>query len=217
MEQVIVVPVTEQVIVVPVKEQVIEVPVTEQMVLGPRNGTNDFMVPVMERKIWKGKLHAKIEFWHYAVELPLLSADYGSSEGWIGANVNPILPPESSTFSLLPTLGYYEFIPLKEISDSGLLLLELKPVGYRYRIGDVVKVTGFHNANPKFQFVCRSNLLLNVHLDKYTEKDLLVSAQAVANLLAAEKLEVLDFTSHAGISIIPGHYGIFWEKKSGSK
>jgi jasmonic acid-amino synthetase len=26
---------------------------------------------------------------HYARHLPLMSADYGSSEGWIGANVNP--------------------------------------------------------------------------------------------------------------------------------
>ncbi|KAL8089720.1 hypothetical protein AgCh_039272 [Apium graveolens] len=43
--------VTKQVIVVPVTEQVIEVPVTEQIVLGPYNGRNGFIVPVMERKM----------------------------------------------------------------------------------------------------------------------------------------------------------------------
>ena len=48
---------------------------------------------------------------HYAGELPLLSADYGSFEGWIGANVNPKLPHEKVTFAVLPNIGYFEFIP----------------------------------------------------------------------------------------------------------
>ncbi|KAK1364255.1 jasmonic acid-amido synthetase JAR1-like [Heracleum sosnowskyi] len=164
---------------------------------------------------------------HYAAELPLLSADYGSSEGWIGANVNPNLPPESATFAVLPNIGYFEFIPLKD----DFLSSEAKPVGmtevnvgeeyeiivtnfagmYRYRLGDVVKVMGFHNATPELQFVCRRNLLLNINIDKNTEKDLQQSVQAAAKLLAAEKLEVVDFTSHVDLSSEPGHYVIFWE------
>lgn len=63
---------------------------------------------------------------HYAGELPLLSADYGSSEGWIGANVNPKLPPESATFAVLPNIGYFEFIPLKDDVKGGE---EAQPVG----------------------------------------------------------------------------------------
>lgn len=58
---------------------------------------------------------------HYAGNLPLVSADYGSSEGWIGANVSPWLPPESATFAVLPDIGYFEFIPLSgkpEICDD---------------------------------------------------------------------------------------------------
>lgn len=51
---------------------------------------------------------------HYAGGLPLMSADYGSSEGWIGANIDPEEPPESATFTVLPSFGYFEFIPLKE-------------------------------------------------------------------------------------------------------
>lgn len=72
---------------------------------------------------------------HYAREVPLLSADYGSSEGWIGANVNPKLPPESVTYTVLPNIGYFEFIPLQK-SLSGLeqeisqaVPLDSKPVG----------------------------------------------------------------------------------------
>ncbi|XP_031127272.1 jasmonoyl--L-amino acid synthetase JAR4 [Ipomoea triloba] len=166
---------------------------------------------------------------HYAGDLPLLSADYGSSEGWIAANVNPKLPPESVTFAVLPNIGYFEFIPLKDNVDG--LELEPSPVGltevkvgeeyeiivtsfaglYRYRLGDVVKVKGFHNSTPELQFICRRNLLLSINIDKNTEKDLQLSVEAASKILADSKLEVLDFTSHVNTSTDPGNYVIFWE------
>ncbi|KAH0726554.1 hypothetical protein KY290_004075 [Solanum tuberosum] len=164
---------------------------------------------------------------HYAGELPLLSADYGSSEGWIGANVNPKLPPELVTYAVLPNIGYFEFIPLRVNLDG----LEPAPVGlaevkldeeyeivvtnfaglYRYRLGDVVKIKGFHNATPELQFICRSNLLLSINIDKNTEKDLQLAVEAATRLLVDEKLEVVDFTSHVNIATDPGHYVVFWE------
>ncbi|KZV21883.1 hypothetical protein F511_05573 [Dorcoceras hygrometricum] len=164
---------------------------------------------------------------HYAGNLPLISADYGSSEGWIGVNVNPKLPPELTTFAVLPNIGYFEFIPLNEDFNS----VEPNPVGltevkigeeyevivtnfaglYRYRLGDVVKVKGFHNSTPELQFVCRKNLLLTINIDKNTEKDLQLSVEAAARLLSAEKQEVIDFTSLVDTSTDPGHYVIFWE------
>lgn len=49
---------------------------------------------------------------HYAGELPLVSADYGSTESWIGVNVDPSLPPEKVTFAVIPSFSYFEFIPL---------------------------------------------------------------------------------------------------------
>ncbi|MCD7458858.1 Jasmonoyl--L-amino acid synthetase jar4 [Datura stramonium] len=179
---------------------------------------------------------------HYAGELPLLSADYGSSEGWIGANVNPQLPPELVTYAVLPNIGYFEFIPLEENLDG----LEAMPVGltevklgeeyeivvtnfaglYRYRLGDMVKIKGFHNSTPELQFICRRNLLLSINIDKNTEKDLQLAVEAAAQLLLNEKLEVVDFSSqlllneklevvdfssHVNASADPGHYVIFWE------
>ncbi|MFS7932239.1 putative GH3 family protein [Helianthus anomalus] len=170
---------------------------------------------------------------HYAGGIPLLSADYGSSEGWIGANVNPTRPPEMATFAVLPNIGYFEFIPLREIGspESALVRVEPRPVGltdvevgeeyevvvtsfaglYRYRLGDVVKVVGFHNSTPELQFVCRRNLMPTINIDKNTEKDLQLSVEAAAKLLTAEKLEVVDFTSQVDLSSEPGHYVIFWE------
>jgi len=166
---------------------------------------------------------------HYAgEEVPLLSADYGSSEGWVGVNVNPGQPPESTTFAVLPNIGYFEFIPLNQGSSFSD---ESKPVGltevklgeeyeviltsfaglYRYRLGDVVKVKGFHNCTPQLQFIRRRNLLLTINIDKNTEKDLQLSVETAAKVLAEEKLEVVDFTSGIDLSSDPGHYVIFWE------
>ncbi|KAL6575658.1 Jasmonoyl--L-amino acid synthetase jar6 [Orobanche hederae] len=167
---------------------------------------------------------------HYAGGLPLLSADYGSSEGWIGANVNPKLPPEFVTYAVLPNIGYFEFIPLRGVENHEPVV-EPEPVGltevklneeyeiivtnyaglYRYRLGDVVKVKGFHNSTPELQFVCRKNLLLTVNIDKNTEKDLQIAVEAAAKLLAERKLEVIDFTSRVDSSTEPGHYVVFWE------
>ncbi|KAL6982009.1 Jasmonoyl--L-amino acid synthetase jar4 [Sarracenia purpurea var. burkii] len=166
---------------------------------------------------------------HYAGDLPLLSADYGSSEGWIGANVKPKLPPEFATFAVLPNIGYFEFIPRtnNNVEEQD----HIEPVGltevkvgeeyeiivtnfaglFRYRLGDVVKVMGFHNSTPELKFICRSNLLLNINIDKTTENDLQLAVEAAAKLLAGEKLEIIDFTSYVDLSTDPGHYVIFWE------
>ncbi|RRT51376.1 hypothetical protein B296_00043381 [Ensete ventricosum] len=179
---------------------------------------------------------------HYAGSLPLMSADYGSSEGWIGANVNPSLPPELATFAVLPNLGYYEFIPLEKPEGpetengtaSTIHYVEAEPEGltevevgkqyevvvtnftglYRYRLGDIVRIAGFRNSTPELQFVCRRSLMLSINIDKNTEKDLQLAVEAAAKLLAEEKLEVVDFTSHVDTSTETGHYVVFWELSS---
>ncbi|KAG0455889.1 hypothetical protein HPP92_023677 [Vanilla planifolia] len=174
---------------------------------------------------------------HYAGSLPLMSADYGSSEGWIGANIDPDVPPESVSFTVLPNIGFFEFIPVKERAEGeekcGSLIQcrEQEPIGltevklgeeyeivittfaglYRYRLGDILKVSGFHNSTPKLQFVRRKNLILTINIDKNTEKDLQLAVEEANKLLAAEKLEVMDFTSHVDVTSEPGHYVVFLE------
>lgn len=69
---------------------------------------------------------------HYAGGLPLVSADYGSTESWIGVNVDPSLPPEDVTFAVIPTFSYFEFMPLyrqnKDFSAAIDDFVEDKPV-----------------------------------------------------------------------------------------
>uniref|UniRef100_A0A0A9D444 GH3-12 n=1 Tax=Arundo donax TaxID=35708 RepID=A0A0A9D444_ARUDO len=177
---------------------------------------------------------------HYAGHLPLMSADYGASEGWIGSNINPTMPPEEVTYAVLPHIAYFEFIPLEkpkweEMENiSSFHYIESEPVGlteveigkiyevvitnfaglYRYRLGDIVKIAGFHNSTPELQFICRRSLVLSINIDKNTEKDLQLAVEEAGKLLAAEKLQVVDFTSLVDRSSDPGHYVIFWELSS---
>ncbi|KAK9285517.1 hypothetical protein L1049_024711 [Liquidambar formosana] len=175
---------------------------------------------------------------HYAGDLPLVSADYGSTESWIGVNVDPSSPPEKVTFAVIPTFSYFEFIPLYRqkqncssaiddyIEDEPVPLSQVK-VGqeyeivlttftglYRYRLGDVVEVAGFHKGTPKLNFVCRRKLILTVNIDKNTEKDLQLVVERGSQLLTNKaRAELVDFTSHADVLNQPGHYIIYWEIK----
>ncbi|GLT29759.1 hypothetical protein SLA2020_046040 [Shorea laevis] len=172
---------------------------------------------------------------HYAGQVTLVSADYGSTESWIGVNLDPSFPPENVTFAVIPTFSYFEFIPVHRrkqdwsssnddfIEDDPVPLCQVK-VGqeyeivlttftglYRYRLGDVVEVTGFHRGTPKLNFICRRKLILTVNIDKNTEKDLQLVVERGAQLLG--RADLVDFTSCADVVNQPGHYVIYWEIK----
>ncbi|KAH6827132.1 Auxin-responsive GH3 family protein [Perilla frutescens var. hirtella] len=168
---------------------------------------------------------------HYAANLPLVSADYGSTESWIGVNLDPSSPPDKVTFAVIPTFSYFEFIPLHRqnhhtddfVEDHPLPLSQLK-IGqqyeivlttftglYRYRLGDVVEVAGFHRNTPKLNFICRRKLILTVNIDKNTEKDLQSVVERGLKMLRKTRADLVDFTSHANITKQPGHYIIYWE------
>ncbi|CAL9189626.1 unnamed protein product [Musa hybrid cultivar] len=178
---------------------------------------------------------------HYAGEVPLVCAEYGSTESWIGVNLEPLNPPERVAFTVIPTFSYFEFIPLykqqKQDSSSTLVtpddFVEGQPVPlckvsvgqqyeivlttftglYRYRLGDVVEVAGFYKGAPQLTFVCRRKLILTVNIDKNTERDLQLAVEKGSGLLSRTKAELVDFTSHADVAHHPGHYIIYWEIK----
>lgn len=93
---------------------------------------------------------------------------------------------------------------MKNLPYSGL---------YRYRLGDVVEVAGFHRGTPKLNFICRRKLILTVNIDKNTEKDLQSVVEMASQLLGKAKAELVDFTSHADVANQPGHYIVYWEIK----
>ncbi|XP_022753988.1 indole-3-acetic acid-amido synthetase GH3.17-like [Durio zibethinus] len=84
---------------------------------------------------------------------------------------------------------------------------------YRYRVGDILMVSGFHNNTPQFQFVERQNVILSIYVDKTSEADLLKAVTEAKTLLDPLGFILTGFTSYADTSSTPGHYVLFWELK----
>ncbi|KAF3436422.1 hypothetical protein FNV43_RR23514 [Rhamnella rubrinervis] len=171
-------------------------------------------------------------------ELPLACTMYASSECYFGVNLTPLCDPADVAFTLLPNMGYFEFIPLsengtllmdnideeEEVPKDKLVDLVHVKLGcyyelvvttfaglYRYRIGDVLQVSGFHNKAPQFRFICRRNVVLSIDNDKTNEEDLHKSISVAKKLLEPHNALLVEYTSFADASRVPGHYVLYWE------
>ncbi|KAH0461970.1 hypothetical protein IEQ34_009545 [Dendrobium chrysotoxum] len=174
----------------------------------------------------------------YGGGIPLVCTMYASSECYFGVNLCPLSDPAEVTYTLLPNMAYFEFLPLKRwlgqssgcrddedvVNGENLVdLADVKPGLYyelvittfsglhRYRVGDVLQVAGFHNQAPQFKFICRRNVVLSIDSDKTNEEDLYKSITAAKRLLEARDLLLVEYTSYADTLMIPGHYVLFWE------
>ncbi|KAL5538330.1 hypothetical protein UlMin_045457 [Ulmus minor] len=186
----------------------------------------------------------------YSGGIPLVSTMYASSECYFGINFKPLSKPCDVSYTLLPNMAYFEFLPVvdknhnegevvrpngavasnhKEEKETSLELVDLVDVKlghyyelvvttftglYRYRVGDILKVTGFHNKAPQFRFVHRRNVVLSVDTDKTNEEDLLNAITQAKLVVEPKGFLLTEYTSYADTSSIPGHYVLFWELKS---
>jgi auxin responsive GH3 family protein len=173
---------------------------------------------------------------YYSGGLPMACTMYASSECYFGLNLRPMCRPEEVCYTIMPNMGYFEFLPVDEASGvpvaaaSGdaaaaqLVDLARVEVGreyelvittyaglYRYRVGDILRVAGFHNAAPQFRFVRRKNVLLSIESDKTDEAELQRAVDRASALLRERGAAVAEYTSHACTRSIPGHYVIYWE------
>ncbi|EOA20217.1 hypothetical protein CARUB_v10000528mg [Capsella rubella] len=169
----------------------------------------------------------------YSGGLTVISTLYGSSECTIGANFNPLCKPSDVSYTIIPSMGYFEFLEVeKDHQETGhdpmekhvvVDLVDVK-VGhdyepvlttfsglYRYRVGDVLRVTGFYNNAPQFHFVGRQKVVLSIDMDKTSEEDLLKAVTNAKLLLEPHDLMLMDFTSRVESSPFPGHYVLYWE------
>ncbi|CAA6674109.1 unnamed protein product [Spirodela intermedia] len=180
---------------------------------------------------------------HYAGSLPLVGADYGSSESWIGVNLEPSNPPERVTFTVIPTLAYFEFIPLRRhpqqhanqvgwtegsgAVDPGVAddFVEEEPVPLsKVKVGQEYELvlttfTGLYRYKLGDVVEVRGfykGVFLTVNVDRSTEKDLQLAVENASRLLARARSELIDFTSHAIVgdgAQKRGHYVVYWEVK----
>lgn len=81
----------------------------------------------------------------------------------------------------------------------------------------MVRVAGFKNKAPQFHFVCRKNVLLSIDADKTDEVELQNAVKnAAAHHLEPFEATLVDYTSLADTSTIPGHYVLFWKIRNGA-
>jgi auxin responsive GH3 gene family len=82
---------------------------------------------------------------------------------------------------------------------------------YRYRVGDVLRVAGFHNKAPQFKFLRRNNVVLSIDSDKTDETELHNAVQHAVHNLEPFGARLVEYTCYADATTIPGHYVLFWE------
>ncbi|KAH7546593.1 hypothetical protein FEM48_Zijuj01G0218000 [Ziziphus jujuba var. spinosa] len=181
---------------------------------------------------------------YYSNGLPLVCTMYASSECYFGVNLNPLCKPSEVSYTLIPTMAYFEFLPvhrnngvvstttnslsvaksLNEKEQQELVDLVNVKLGheyelvvttyaglYRYRVGDVLRVAGFKNKAPQFNFICRKNVVLSIDSDKTDEVELQNAMKNAVNHLVPFDATVAEYTSFADTTTIPGHYVLYWE------
>ncbi|TYG82360.1 hypothetical protein ES288_D01G081500v1 [Gossypium darwinii] len=177
---------------------------------------------------------------YYSNGLPLVCTMYASSECYFGVNLNPLCKPSEVSYTLVPTMAYFEFLPvqrnngvtssisvpktLNEKEQQELVDLVDVKLGqeyelvvttysglYRYRVGDVLRVAGFKNNAPQFNFICRKNVVLCIDSDKTDEVELQNAVKNAVNHLLPFGATLAEYTSYAETTTIPGHYVLYWE------
>lgn len=142
---------------------------------------------------------------------------YACSEATIGA---PLRENESE-YMLLPEGGFYEFILVDDDAPKEPVLMDALEAGkeyeiiltnlsgfYRYRLGDVVRVTGYHNECLMLVFSYRKNQLISMYGEKMTETALRTAVEAMAE---ESGTTILEFSVYADASTDPGHYAVLME------
>lgn len=149
--------------------------------------------------------------------IPFNNVTYAASEGLFATTRHA----GDTSYVLIPDGGFYEFIPAKREDDSEILTIDQLEEGeeyeiiitnlsgfYRYRIKDVIRVTGFYNESPMVQFVCRKNQMLSIAGEKTNEEAVRWS---IEEFMKDTGLVVNDYSVYADTDTEPGHYTFYME------
>ena len=137
------------------------------------------------------------------------------------ATVAAPLREEDPVYMLLPFGGFYEFIPVEDGTEAAPLLLDQLEAGkeyelvvtnlsgfYRNRLGDVIRVTGYHNECPMIVFSYRKNQLISMYGEKVTETTLRTAVESMAE---ESGTTVIEYSVYADTETDPGHYIVLLE------
>lgn len=165
---------------------------------------------------------------YYAGEIPVLCGDYFASECPVAMNFNIIQPPELTRFVMLPFAAYFEFLPFDLDSNnySSEVTVDFSSVEvgktyevvvttyggfYRYCLGDIVRVVGFHNSSPEVEFVMRAPKNC---AEVITERQLISAIEDFQILVKkVSNAEVIEYASFFDPDLSPKQLKVFLEIK----
>ena len=152
--------------------------------------------------------------------IPFNNLCYAASESLIA--VARHMGDES--YVLIPDGGFYEFLPVDSDDETRTLGIDELEIGedyrvivtnlsgfYRYRLHDVVRVTGYYNETPMIRFVYRENQLISIAGEKTNEEDLRWS---IEQFYLQTRVHVSDYSIYADRDSSPGHYVMLIEPTS---
>ena len=149
--------------------------------------------------------------------IPFNNLCYAASESFIAAARH--MGDES--YVLIPDGGFYEFLPVESEDETRTLNIDELEAGedyrvivtnlsgfYRYRLHDVVRVTGYYNETPMIRFIYRENQLVSIAGEKTNEEDL---RWAVEQFYLQTRIHISDYSIFADTESSPGHYVVLLE------
>ena len=153
-------------------------------------------------------------------DVSLSYASYTASEAWMGYSFHFSDP----RYLLLLDGNFYEFLPVDENGETDtahpLLMQQLEvgkyyeivlttPAGlYRYRLRDVLKVTGFEGETPYFEFAYRANRTTDLCGSHITDAFVNAAVEAVEKELG---LRIDDYSLYADTEHLPPRVVMFME------
>ncbi len=149
--------------------------------------------------------------------IPFDNLCYAASEAFIAV----CRRSGDDSYVLVPEGGFYEFIPMNSDDEESTVTMEELEIGedyeivvtnisgfYRYKLKDVIRVTGFYNQAPLIQFVYRKSQLLSIAGEKTNEEALRWS---VEQFIKDTELTIADYSVYADADTEPGHYVVLME------
>lgn len=165
-------------------------------------------------------LYAKKLRRYIGEDMPIHYLGYTATEAFMA------VPIELNSFEyvMLPQNGFYEFRPIDCDSYDNLLTIKDLEVGkeyeliltnmsgfYRYRIEDVIKVTGYYHQSPKVTFCYRLNQIANISGEKISQ----MAFDEIVNNLSEKTGDLfIGYSIYPDRTTSPGHYVLLVETAS---
>ncbi|GFZ19444.1 putative indole-3-acetic acid-amido synthetase GH3.9 [Actinidia rufa] len=144
-------------------------------------------------------------------KLPLVCTMYASSECYFGVNLKPLCDPADVAFTLLPNMGYFEFIPLGENGTLVTDVDEEEEVAKDKLVNLVDVRLGCYYELVVTTFAGLYRYRIASTTTKQTKRTCTRASRKPKKLLEPHNALLVEYTSYAEASSVPGHYVIYWE------